>query len=99
MTLEVPGEVALPMPITEDPLVLWLGALSRRANSRLKNHEYLPGAIPSSPLSVGETTPTWWQRTESEASLKNWDPTDTPYHVKICDVRRPPSEDGSGRET
>jgi hypothetical protein len=99
MNLEVLGEVALPISITEGPLVLPLQVLSRRASSRFKNHEYLSGAIASSPLLAGETTPTWWQRGESEAALKNWDPTYTAACVKICDIRRPPSEDGSWRET
>jgi hypothetical protein len=37
MTLEVLGEAALPVPVTEDPF-----ALRRRGSFRVEAHEYLP---------------------------------------------------------
>ncbi|HXB57848.1 MAG TPA: hypothetical protein VN461_24010 [Vicinamibacteria bacterium] len=42
MTLEVRGEGALPMPVTEDPLVLRRSVLSRHARSSVENHGRRP---------------------------------------------------------
>jgi hypothetical protein len=42
MTLDVRGEGALPMPVTEDPLVLRRSVLSRQARSQVENHGRRP---------------------------------------------------------
>jgi hypothetical protein len=42
MTLDVRGEGALPMPVTEEPLVLRRSVLSRHTRSQVENHGHRP---------------------------------------------------------